>query len=616
MSNHKILDEFDGSAIGENFLARLHNAVHGATDFTQLSRWLEQNTMHPLRPKENWTFAEHEYQIDILNSTWHEEFYQKCSQVGASELFVRMKLAMMGISEALTVIYVLPTGAFARRFAKGRVDPVITNSPALKAALNKDVDSNEMKQFGNCFLYITGSFGQGAAISIPAQALFWDEVDFCDQQNLTTFRSRMGHAKEDDLWFIRGFSTPTVFDYGINAYYKSGSQAFYGVWCTHCHDFVQVDFLRDVVVPGFERDMTEWDKSCLDDPDINVNGAFFRCACCSNPLDWQNFLNPEKRRWIHTYPDRERRSRQISPFDVPAINSPARTLRTVADYEVLSDWINFKVGVPFEDALSSFMVEQANWSDGLEAEPPLTHRELAQLVEEKGLRDNLQGYVEWLVTQPRIASSCVIGQDVGKVSWFTVRHLDGRSRRLIHAERALASQGSLLYRFLYLFHTYGCLMGVVDAGPDFTLSQDITRALPGAAWAAYYATEKDNQMQRLRLNELERTVTILRTRTFDLTVREFNSGGLRICKLREQEAIKNHLKAVKRVSEIKDEKEKGNRETAKWISTGDDHFAHSLLYSGVAADLVYSVDGMEAHERAAGAGVGVLPNVGKFRMRS
>ena len=134
MSNHKMLDDFDGGAIGENFLASLHNKVHGATDFTQLSRWLCQNTKHPLSPKENFTFFEHEYQIDILNSTEHEEFYQKCSQVGASELFVRMKLAMMGISEALTVIYVLPTGTFARRFAKGRVDPVIRNSPALKAS--------------------------------------------------------------------------------------------------------------------------------------------------------------------------------------------------------------------------------------------------------------------------------------------------------------------------------------------------------------------------------------------------------------------------------------------------------------------------------------------------
>ena len=253
----KVLDDFDGGAIGENFLATLHSSVHGAQDFSQLSRWLEQNTKHPMRPKENWTFAEHEYQIDILNSTWHEEFYQKCSQVGASELFVRMKLAMLGISEALTVIYVLPTSKFAMRFCKGRIDPVIELSAALKALRNKDVDSSEMKQFGHSFLYITGSFGQSTAISVPAQALFWDEMDFCNQKNLTTFRSRMGHVKEDDLWFVRGFSTPTVYDYGVNAYFKKGSQGHYGCWCNHCRDFVQVDFFRDLVVPGFNRDLRE-----------------------------------------------------------------------------------------------------------------------------------------------------------------------------------------------------------------------------------------------------------------------------------------------------------------------------------------------------------------------
>lgn len=614
MANHKMLEDFDGAAIGENFLASLHNKVHGANDFSQLSRWLEQNTMHPMRPKEHWTFHEHEYQIALLNDTCHEAFYQKCSQVGASELFVRMKLAMLGISEALTVIYVLPTRSFAMRFAKGRVDPIINNSPALKALLNKDVDSNEMKQFGHCFLYISGSYGQSSAISVPAQALFWDEVDFCNQQNLTTFRSRMGHSKADDLWFVRGFSTPTVFDYGINAYHKKGSQAFYGVWCPHCRDYMQVDFFRDLVIPGFELPTSEWDKEHLGDPRVRVDDCFFRCHACQNELLWEYFLQPDRRQWVHTYPDREIHSYQISPFDVPAVNPPWRTLRQVDDYEIKGDWVNFKVGVPHEDASSSFLVESAK-PEGAEVEPPLTHRELDQLIDEKGMRE-IPAFMEWLLQQPRIASGCAIGMDVGKTSWITIRHLGSgaaSARKLIHAERAQAANGSLMHRFVYLFHLYGCLQGVTDAGPDFTLSQSIVRALPGRAWACYYASNRDNQLQRISINEEEGTVSVLRTRTFDQLVKKFNSGQLPLANLREIEAFKAHLKALKRVTEIIDEGEKGNKERAKWVSTGDDHFGHSLLYSDVAADLVYSVDGYEAFGK--GAAVGVLPGIGTFRMK-
>ena len=46
---------------------------------------------------------------------------------------------------------------------------MIELSAALKALRNKDVDSSEMKQFGHSFLYVTGSFGQSTAISVPAR---------------------------------------------------------------------------------------------------------------------------------------------------------------------------------------------------------------------------------------------------------------------------------------------------------------------------------------------------------------------------------------------------------------------------------------------------------------
>ena len=86
-------------------------------------------------------------------------------------------------------------------------------------------------------------------------------------------------------------------------------------------------------------------------------------------------------------------------------------------------------------------------------------------------------------------------------------------------------------------------------------------------------------------------------------------------KLQEEEAFRQHLKAVKRVVDIVDENEKGTKERAKWIHTGDDHFCHSLNYANVAADLIYSIDGYEAVARRGSGEPGILPDIGKFRMR-
>ncbi|RLA58262.1 MAG: hypothetical protein DRQ89_15565, partial [Epsilonproteobacteria bacterium] len=175
-----------------NYLDRIATQASNVFDLRQIPKWLERNTKNPMDPDQKWNFKGHEYQREILADMSDEVVAQKCSQVGASELWIRLILAMLALSKSMTAIYVLPTSGFARKFSKARIDPVITQSHLLSDLINKDVDSSELKQLGNNFLYIAGSYGQNAAISVPANALFQDEVDFCNQTTLTTFNSRLG----------------------------------------------------------------------------------------------------------------------------------------------------------------------------------------------------------------------------------------------------------------------------------------------------------------------------------------------------------------------------------------------------------------------------------------
>ena len=97
---------------------------------------------------------------------------------------------------------------------------------------------------------------------------------------------------------------------------------------------------------------------------------------------------------------------------------------------------------------------------------------------------------------------------------------------------------------------------------------------------------------------------------------DINQGKIQLTKLHEEAAIKTHLKNMKRVTSMEDEKEKGKVEKARWVNTGDDHFGHSLVYSSIACDLVFTADGLSAMEKSGqGLTVGASPSIGTIRIR-
>src|SRR5690606_10212754 len=126
-------------------------------------------------------------QIEIAGDDSEEGVIKKCSQVGLTELAIRIALAFLCISGNRSLIYVLPTSKFARKFATSRIDPIIAQSPKISEMLVPAADSAEMKRFGNSFLYINGAANQDQAISVPAEGLFVDEYDFCNPTVLSTY---------------------------------------------------------------------------------------------------------------------------------------------------------------------------------------------------------------------------------------------------------------------------------------------------------------------------------------------------------------------------------------------------------------------------------------------
>ena len=568
----------------QGYYDRIYAALSKETDLSQIAQWMEKNTSHPLQPSKPWTFAGHEYQIEIVSSDAHELAAKKCSQVGASEIFCRLLLAMMDVMPALTALYVMPTAGMAGKFTKGRLDPIIAGSKRLRERCSKDVDSNSMKQFGNSFMHIMGSFGQTSAISTPAQALFRDEYDFCNQSVLTLFMSRLGHAAGGGI--VRDFSTPTVPGFGIDVRYEAGSKARFAVFCRRCKEFVCPEFMQDVMIPGFDGTMFTFEKEDASRVDIDIDEAYCQCPQCYHPLRWNDFLDTKNRQWVHEKPDVALKSYHIQPWDVPSVNSIQKILFSVKDYERKADWVNMKVGQAYADADNSFVQKVIDDNtNGAPVIPPSGDN----------MDDCTQAY-----------QGFIMAADVGKTtSWLGVAAPVEHGYELVYTERIRqTSENFLVKRWKFLGKYFGVVQGVIDAGPDFTSSTMIAGSAPGRYWKCYYVNSDGKKLGNLQTNDEESTISAFRTGCFDSTAKRVNSGFIKFRDLPDRDTLKEHLGNIKRVDQLD-----GNGEiVSSWQKTGDDHYAHMLNYLNMAYDL--------STKAPAEVTPGVLPMTSKVRMQT
>lgn len=261
---------------------------------------------------------------------------------------------------------------------------------------------------------------------------------------------------------------PQFFNYGIDELFKQGSQAYYCVKCPTCKDWSKLNYLSKVEIPGFAGNLETFDKDDLLNPQYKVNEAFMRCSCCDAPLPPKAFMDPNNRKWIHTFPDRAKdfSSRQIYPLDVPTVNPLQRTIKQLADYRRKKDWANFKLGEAYQDSETSFLEHLIRAHAFVLSVPKPTD----------------------MPTQTY--SNCFFGLDVGKTCHLLVGVPNKESRDgvdVIYAER-IRQTGSnhVLKRMKELNLTFKFVGGVVDSAPDITLAESITDWKPSKFWATRF----------------------------------------------------------------------------------------------------------------------------------
>lgn len=543
---------FDGDAYVDGIKAQLDRSSLVPSD------WVVKNFRHPKNDRIPWSFEDHEFQIEIINQgddvpvVWTK----KCAQVGLSTLQIVSLLTFCATHEFLKIAYVLPTAKFATEFSAMRMTPMILASPVINGLVSSDTDNTGTKKIGTCFMIMRGTSGETAAISIDLDCLVIDEINFCNQKVLSSFSSRLQHSL---LKLRRVFSTPTIPKYGVSAGFDTSTQAFRAVHCDHCSKWVLPDFFNDVVIPGFDKPVNLYRKGDHEHP--GVKEAYLACPSCRGELTIANLNNPDKREWVHLYPDRLEKGYQVYPWDVPKYNPIPDVLYSIKDY-TYQDWNNFRLGVDHESAENSFVLETVKRNAVL---PPISVERL------------LNGEVHGIF----------IGSDLGKTNHLmvgvpnrTLGTLDiiTLARPDVEFLHRYSDEGTLGVFLKDLFLKGWGIRSVIDHAPSWEPALFLHQQLPeGKSFGAYYVKPQNGKLDIYVFNEKTGAVNIDRNSHFDDVVGAVNGGKVRFPLLDspEMDVMLSHLAVMKKIQQVNS---KGQAEEV-WTSTSDaDHFAHALGY--------------------------------------
>jgi len=201
--------------------------------------------------------------------------FMKAAQVGATEAGNNW-IGFVIHHAPGPMLAVLPTVEMAKRTSRGRIDPLIEDSPALKErvspARSRDAGNSMLsKEFPGGILVLTGANSATGLRSMPARYVFLDEVDAypasADEEGdpVTLAEARTTTFAHRRKVFM--VSTPTIRGLSrIEREFEASDQRRYFVPCPHCghRQWLQFERLR-------------WAKG-------RPETAVYHCEGCERPI--------------------------------------------------------------------------------------------------------------------------------------------------------------------------------------------------------------------------------------------------------------------------------------------------------------------------------------------
>ena len=495
---------------------------------------------------------DHEYQQTILEDTTPVIRVKKCAQIGMSVVSILRCFAKLGRYRGFTILYILPSATFSQSFNATRITPLLQECRALTDLQDKSVDSTSVKKFGaDNFLHNKGAVSKSAAISIDADYLVKDEIDFVsDFSVLKSFSSRLLHSRYK---FDSEFSTPTIPNFGISKSYEEARQKVHKFKCIHCGHWAVPKF-EMIVFPGVGKgkELKGLTKRDLASHDVTL--SYLECPKCGKPTD--ESLQHGHRQWVIVNPeDRyDAVGYHIQPFSVPNIQPVPNILKERPNYDRWVDYSNNVLGEEDADGDDSFSEQELEQYFSLEVPPT----------------DESIGY---------------FGCDTG-LSFHYVVLKEDRAGRLYVPEYGAVPLGSFESVTRAVKAKNNAHLSVFDLYPYTDTVLRLQERDP-LVWGCEFVETRgiDSFSIKARDEDSEKAtdrmqvVQAKRDRLLSTILEAVRSGELVFRETAEAETFREHLLSLKRISYW--DKKKGTY-NFRWVKTdGNDHYFMALLYAYV-----------------------------------
>jgi hypothetical protein len=511
------------------------------------SRWSAKRRIMgaPFPGPYGWKY--HPWVKEILDSITACNYAMKAAQMGVTEVAINRALFVLDRLHR-DVLYVLPTALNASDFSKARFNTALALSPYLKE-LFTETDTVNLKKAGVNTLYVRGSRGDSNLKSIPVSDLILDEVDEMEQKAILLALERLSGQIEKHVWAL---STPTIPNYGIHKLYLGSTQEHFMFKCPHCGRWTELVWPDCIEIIG----ETVYDPRCQE--------SFLKCKECKQKLEQE--AKPEwllGAKWEVTNYNADSQIRgyninQMYSYTVSPGELVVAYHRGLGDEAACKEFNNSKLGQPF-------LGEGAQITDDM----------LDRCVRNHTLND----------PRPEIGGSRLItmGVDQGKVGYISVCEwflpVYDRDVSAIANCKLLwfGKFGEENWDYLdELMREWQILACFVDADPNINEARRFARRFWGYVWLTRYRKGVTAREMSLQEEDNAPIAQVDRSNWLSCTLGRFKVQPARIFLPRDISLeYREHLKSIVRTYEKDDF---GNPQLT-YVSTGPDHYAHSLTYA-------------------------------------
>ncbi len=434
---------------------------------------------HPTTKGQRMTFADKPWLTEIYKDNSKQMVIIKCSQVHMTEhaLCAMFTLAKKGVRG----MYVLPSKEHRKTFVADRINRMKDHSPLYANAIKigeNETDSNVYKNiFGSGWKFV-GSNVRGDFFEFPCRALFFDEHDLLDQDNMWFAYDRVGDEADP---YIYKFGNPTTDGEGrIYNEFLDSDQKEWHVTCEHCGHEQILDWYDHFVVESAGT----W---VLRHPT-----GMPICTQCGKGFDRLGFG-----RWIALNPGVPISGYRISRLFVNKHKQPndivwlyKRFIRAQHNPTALQNFHNNYLGIPYENI--EFKITQA-------------------LLQKCAMRVPLDEY------DPQTFRA-LMGVDQGRHFTCVISIvIEGKLYDVHYANVSKWAEVEALET------TFNVVCTVVDAnGGGYEEVRDFVRK-KGTRWMCYYRP-KDQIKQQFNQIHAQQIVEVNRTEILDTMVSAFKNG--------------------------------------------------------------------------------------------